>query len=449
MNENKEINEKIIEEITEEPPKEVTHEPESTYAFKWEYSEQMLHDKNADCEKKKGKSKRGAITYGIIMFAVFLLAFGILAASVMLDGLTIGNNPTNKELTVSEIVEKGLPSSVSVVAITGETSASNGSGFVINDYGYIVTNYHVVENSLQISIIDCNGVWSSAELIGYDKTVDIAVLYSENAKLSTATLADSSAAKLGETVVAIGCPVGSETELSVSNGIISNFKSQSLSYPAGMIQTNAPLNPGNSGGPLFDSKGNVVGIVTSKLVYTTDANGEKIPLDGIAYAIPINSVKAMIEGWIVQDLQQPKMGITVLSVEKGNSYLYDGNKGAIYPLVEENGVKYKVNSSVSMEELSISDLEDPANKAFEAEATGICVVGVTKGLGAEGKLRKLDIVTELNGQEVKTVTDAGKVFRNFKAGDTVQVKFCRDGTMLTVDMTLKTKGDMLRAERNS
>lgn len=447
MNEN--INEERNEEIEVEPPKETSNEPESTYAFKWEYSEQILHDKNAECEKRKKRSKRGMITYGAIMLVAFLVAFGILAASLLLDNLTIGNSAPAQELTVSEIVEKGLPSTVSIVAITGETSASNGSGFVINDYGYIVTNYHVVENSLQISIADYNGVWSSAELIGYEKTADVAVLYSEHAKLKAATLADSSVARLGETVVAIGCPVGSETTLSVSNGIISNFMSQSLSAPAGLIQTNAPLNPGNSGGPLFDSKGNVLGIVTSKLMYTTDVNGDKIPLEGIAYAIPINSVKLMIENWIVNDLQTPKMGLSAVSVEKGYWYFYSGSEGAIYYYFEENGVKYKTDFYGSSEKLSESELSDPENKIFEAYATGICVVGVTKGLGADGKIQLWDIVTELDGQPIKSVTEAKIVFQRFNAGDSIQVKFCRNGEMHTVSMTLKTKGDMLAADRNS
>ena len=451
-NENKEMNEEVATEIVEETIEEATEEkapePEATYAFKWEYSEQLLHDKNVD--KKKKKSKRGAITYGIIMAVVFLLAFGVLAASLTLDNWVGGGKPASQELSIVEIVDKGILSTVGIVAVTGETSASSGSGFVVNDYGYIVTNYHVVENSLDISIVDCYGDWFSAELIGYDKNVDIAVLYSEHAKLSAATLADSSMARLGETVVAIGCPVGSETELSVSNGIISSFKSQSVSFPAGMIQTNAPLNPGNSGGPLFDSRGNVVGIVTSKLMYTTDADGEKLPLDGIAYAIPINSVKAMIENWIVQDLQTPKMGLSGFAVVEEYSYFYNAGQGTLNLTYEENGVIYKiVDAYGKLEKIPDSELNDPANKAFTAEATGIFVVSITKGLGAEGKLQKWDIVTHLDGTAVETVYDARAVFQKFKAGDIIRVEFYRNGEELTVDMTLKTKGDMLAAERNS
>ena len=433
-----EENENIIEENKEESK-------DAVYAFKWNYSEQFEHDKRPS---SKRPVTRGAVTYGLIMLTVFVLAFAVLVASISL-GKAAPNNAISEELSVVQIIEKGMPSSVSILAAMDDgTSVSSGSGFVVNDYGYIVTNYHVIEGSSQIVITDCNGKQYSADMINYNAELDLALLYAENSFIAAATLADSNNLKLGETVVAIGSPTGSGTSLSVSNGIVSALDRQTSS-PVGMIQTNAPLNPGNSGGPLFDSNGNVVGIVTSKLAYTTDATGEKIPLDGIAYAIPINSAKAYIEMWIGKDLQKPMLGISAVPVEKGKVYFYDGVAGIIYNYAEVDGVKYKINSAGTALPLSQAELESKSNFIIDSKATGIYVIKVTKGLGAYGKLQAGDIVVALGGREVSNVVDAREVFDSLSAGDTVNVRFYRNGKLTSSSMTLKTKGDMLAADRNS
>ena len=382
------------------------------------------------------------------MLTVFVLAFAILAVSVSFNGLEPQNN-TKREMTVVEIVEKGMVSSVSIMAAMSDSTASGGSGFVVSDYGYIVTNYHVVEGAQQIVIIDSTGKQYSADIVDYNKHLDLALLYAENANIKAVTLADSDSLKLGETVVAIGSPTGSGSSLSVSNGIVSGVNRQTSSVSVGMIQTNAPLNPGNSGGPLFDSKGNVVGIVTSKLVYTDDSNGEKIPLDGIAYAIPINAVKEYVEDWMSKDLRKPMLGISAVPVTAGKMYFYDGAEGVLYNYLELGNVKYKVDSRGSKYILSVEDIENEINEIIDAKATGIYVVGVTKGLGAYGKLQRDDIVTGLGGEIITSVYDARNVFQNFNAGDAIKVDFYRNGEMMSANMILKTKGDMLAAERNS
>lgn len=423
---------------------------EAVYAFRWDYSDQFDHDKRSErsaYSKKNKASKRGAVIYGMIMCTVFAVAFAILAVSISMDNF--GRSDINEELTVTQIVEKGLPSSVSILAAKDDTVISSGSGFVVNDYGYIVTNYHVVENALQIVITDSLDNQFPADIVGYDADVDLALLYAEGANIKSAVLADSDKLQLGETVVAIGTPAGSGMELSVSNGIVSGVGRHLSSSSVGMIQTNAPLNPGNSGGPLFDSEGNVAGIVTSKLAYTTDSNGEKVPLDGIAYAIPINSVKKQIETWITQDLQSPMMGITAVPVTAGESYFYDGAEGVLYIYEEVDGVKYKVNSAGVKTKLTQAELENEENGIIDAKATGIYVIKTTKGLGAYGKLQKGDIVVSLGGVKVESVVDARDIFRNFKAGDVIEVEFFRNDQVMSIDMTLKTKSDMLSADKNS
>jgi S1-C subfamily serine protease len=426
-----------------------TSEEEPTYAFKWEYSKQFLNDKKIDVKSTDKPSRKGAKSYAFIMITAFVVAFTILFVSISFDNIIGGFRKDDEDMSVTEIVEKGLPSSVLIVAIKDENLGSTGSGFIVNDYGYVVTNYHVVADSVSIAIVDSLEEKYSADLIAYDKDVDLALLYSENLNIKAGTLADSDAAKLGETVVAIGCPTGSGLSLSVSNGIISGFDRYVSATNVGMIQTNAPLNPGNSGGPLFDSRGNVVGIVTAKLTYNTDLDGEKIPLDGIAYARPINAVKEKIVSWITKDVQKPMLGITAINVEEGNHYFYSGTEGVLYGYENNLGAEYKINAAGAKIKLTEEELQDPNNNIFKAEASGIYVVKVTKGLGAYGKLEYGDIVTELNGVEVAVVNDAREVFESLEAGDSVEVKFYRDGKSTATNMTLKTKGDMLAVEKGS
>lgn len=429
-----------------EKEKEDASVNEATFAFEWKYADEIS---GAEKNKKKKKSpQKGALVYALVMCAAFLVAFAILAASLSFEDLAGAHKVPDRELSVTEIVEKGMPSSVLIVAAKSENTASSGSGFVVNDCGYIVTNYHVVEESLQIVVFDSEYNQYYAEIVNTDPQMDLALLYAEGLYAPSATLADSNSAKMGELVVAIGCPVGSGESLSVSDGIISGFDRSIGLTNVGMIQTNAPLNPGNSGGPLFDSRGNVVGIVTAKMSYDVDLDGEKIPLDGIAYAIPINEAKESITEWIATDLEKPMLGIHAVSVEEGNSYFYCAADGIIYGYENELGKKYRINAYGERFELSKAELEDPDNIVLiNTKATGLLVVKITRGLGAYGKLERGDILVELNGEKTANTTEVRAIFGTLSVGEDVEVKIYRNGEPMTLKMTLKTKGDMLAAEK--
>jgi S1-C subfamily serine protease len=206
------------------------------------------------------------------------------------------------------------------------------------------------------------------------------------------------------------------------------------------------LNPGNSGGPLFDAYGNVVGIVESKLMYDTNVDGEKIPLDGIAYAIPINAAKSKIVEWIETDLTKPMLGIHAISVEENVDYFYSAAEGKIYLYVNEQGKNYSINAVGEKKELTDAQINDPENMIVHADKTGLLVVGITEGLGAYGKLERGDILVELNGEPTSNTAEVRAIFTKLSAGDTVDVKVYRNGEPLVMKMTLKTKGDMLAAE---
>ena len=427
-------------------------EPRAVRAFRWEYVQQSYYDNQAAAANEKAarpSGSKGGLIYGFIMTLAFLLAFSLLVVSLSLDDFAAWFKPTGDEkLSVEEIVDKCMPSTYTIVTQKGD-SASLGTGFVINDYGYIITNYHVVENAVDIAVLDSSSRTYSANLVGYDAKKDIALLHADFLKdIRPMILGDSDNVKLGETVVAIGCPRGDNYTLAVSQGIVSAKDRVMSSTNLAMIQTDAALNPGNSGGPLIDSHGNVIGIVTSKLLHDTDASGEKIPLEGMAFAIPINEAKAIIGEWMAEDLKKPMLGITVVAVKSGNSYFYDSYEGVLYGYQKIGNVEYKVNANGSTEPLTAEELGNPENRIFTAGATGIYVAKITKGLGADGVLKPGDIITKVGNVNVTTLNDTHKIFDEYSAGDVMDVEIFRDGRAQSVKVLLKTKEDMLKARND-
>ena len=356
--------------ITKQTLSEST-QPESAYAFRWDYSEQYINDKNRESQKRS-KREKGILTYAIIMTVAFLIAFSILAVALSFDNMANWFKADESNYSISDVVEIGMPSSVAVFGVHSDNTGSAGSGFILTDQGYILTNYHVVENAVNIVVVDSNDKDYSATLVGYDADIDIALLYIENSELTPVTIGDSDAVKLGEEVVAIGCPNGENFMFSVSNGIISGLN-RNMENSIGMIQTNAPLNPGNSGGPLFDSKGNLIGIVTSKLVSTEDSDGKVINLEGMAFAIPINAVLDLTREWIEADLETPMLGVTAVSVQKGKSYYFNHEEGRIYLLVSEGEKLFYYNDYNELVPFEDSLLKDKNNYIFYADATGVAI----------------------------------------------------------------------------
>ncbi len=433
------------ESLAEDAPFFAEEAPEKeVYAFKWTYTDQYMHDKD---EAPKQKKQKGALGYALVMISVFALAFAILACALVLDDAAawFKDPPAYSEgYSVKDIVKKGMPSTVAIIGVKGDGKANIGSGFVYNDMGYIITNYHVAENCINLNVVDSTGKDYTASLVNYDQAMDLALLYVENCELPAADIGNSATLELGETVVSIGCPNGDQYMFSPSSGIVSGLNRQ-ISTSVGMIQTTAPLNPGNSGGPLFNDRGEVVGVVTSKLSYTTNEDGEKIPLEGMAFAIPINAALC-VENWIEKDLQTPMLGVTAVGVEANNSYYFDGVSGRRYPHINIDGKDY-MDTGIEQIEITPEMLKDPNNYIVYADATGVLITDVTRGLGADGVLKRMDIVTEINGVAVTTVQDVKAVFITLKPGDKIDVKFYRDGKLEQAQMTLKTKSDMLEAEK--
>lgn len=253
--------------------------------------------------------------------------------STMLEGLRensqidIQKIDTSKQLTAAEVYAKNVNSTVGITtSITTNywgfqsTSAASGSGFIISDDGYILTNFHVIQNSNSITVALYDGTEYEAELIGYDESNDIAVLKVEGENLVPVILGDSDNMNVGDPVVAIGNPLG-ELTFSLTAGTVSAMdRTVTMSNGSTMklIQTDCAINSGNSGGALFNMYGEVIGITNAK--YSSSGSGASI--DNIGFAIPLNDVRRIVESIIENGyISKPYIGVSVSDVsEESQSY---------------------------------------------------------------------------------------------------------------------------------
>ena len=273
---------------------------------------------------------------------------------------TVVNSSHGQPMTPEQLYEANLGSCVGITVSTtmvnifgqATTSAASGSGFVLTQDGYIVTNFHVVKDaaedpSVKIEVSFENGDHYSAKLVGSAKDNDVAVLKIDAASnLVPVTLGDSDKLVVGEPVYAIGNPLG-ELTYSFTNGMISALDRLISTGPdvtLNMLQTNCAINPGNSGGPLFDSYGNVIGITTAKYVQSNSG----VSAEGLGFAIPINDVKA-----IIKDLMEhgyvtgkPYMGVQLEPVSS-DAQRYGIPAGAVVLYVADGSAAEKAGLKVN------------------------------------------------------------------------------------------------------
>ena len=242
--------------------------------------------------------------------------------------IDINKIDTSKIMTPAEVYATNVNSTVGVTtSITTNywgyqsTSAASGSGFIISEDGYILTNHHVIEGSDTITVSFYDGTSKEAKLIGYDAANDIAVLKVDATDLKPVVLGDSSKMNVGDTVLAIGNPLG-ELTFSLTSGAVSALN-RDVTTSAGvtmeLIQTDCAINSGNSGGALFNLYGEVIGITNAK--YSSGSNSE-VSIDNIGFAIPINNVRSIVESLIKDGfVTKPYIGVSVTDVsEEMQSY---------------------------------------------------------------------------------------------------------------------------------
>ena len=313
---------------------------ESGYSFYWNYNDQLAHDRL----QKRKKRKRRALITGLTALVALLLVTASIGATVLwgLQNFDFTSVPqesqTNQNqqqetqkpqsaLTTTAIAEMLNPAVVFVRA-AHDSSVSNGTGFFISSDGYIVTNHHVIEDALRIQVTLYDGTDLSATVVGYRAEDDIAVLKVDGNNYPTVQIGDSNALKPGDVAVIVGHPSGEDGKWSTTQGVISalnrvlSIEEASYFCEIKMIQTDATANPGNSGGPLCNDRGEVVGIITRK----------KTDYEGMNYAIPITeamlTVDAILNGKLdgfVSSVSQsrPKIGVTGVEILKGDVFVVD------------------------------------------------------------------------------------------------------------------------------
>ena len=308
---------------------------------------------------------------------------------------------TGKEMTAAEVYAANVNSTVGITtSITTNywgfqtTSAAAGSGFILTEDGYILTNYHVVENSNSITVAMYNGDTYDATLIGYDESNDVAVLKVDAEGLSPVVLGDSDNLNVGDSVVAIGNPLG-ELTFSLTAGLVSAKDREvtlSNSLTMDLIQTDCAINSGNSGGALFNLYGEVIGITNAK--YSSSSASSEASIDNIGFAIPIDQVRSIFESIITNGyIVKPYIGVTVSDVST-ESQSYGLPQGAAVRSVTENG---------------------PA---------------------AEAGLQESDIITTVNGEAITGSNDLVKLVKAASAGDTLELTVYRQGQTVTLTLTV-------------
>ena len=233
----------------------------------------------------------------------------------------IENIPQEGGISLQEIYTRNIPSVVSITS-QGSRSTSSGTGVVLSSDGYIVTNAHVVDSANTVSVQLTDDRTFSARLVGCDDVSDLAVLRIDCADLTAAQFGDSSTLRVGDTVVAIGDPLGAAFRGTYTNGIVSaiNRDVDMNGRTMTLIQTNAALNSGNSGGPLINCYGQVIGINTMKIGAFTDDAG----VEGLGFAIPSTVVKEIVDQFIAQgDVSgRPSLGISGESLSTFYQHYY-------------------------------------------------------------------------------------------------------------------------------
>lgn len=309
------------------------------------------------------------------------------------DGQTLMSPAEVYASTVNSVVSINC-SAVSTNIFGQQTeSASSGSGFIYTADGYIVTNQHVVANASSINVTLYNGDTYPATLVGSDSDYDVAVLKIDAKDLPAVTLGSSTDVNVGDTVLAIGNPLG-ELTFSMSQGIVScvNRAINVEGTPFNMIQVDASINPGNSGGPLMNLYGEVVGIVSAK--YSSYAN---TTVEGLGFAIPINDVQS-----IIKDIME--------NGSVGNKAYMAITAGT---MTQQMAAQYKINATEGVFVYSVED----------------------DGAGDKAGLKLGDVITKLNDTQITSMEDLSAAKKGFKAGDTVTLTVLRDGKEITTQLT--------------
>ena len=318
----------------------------------------------------------------------------LMAQSQNQSGTSISGTPNvnpHGGMTPAEVYAQNQQSVVLI-----ETNNATGSGFVLSTDGYVVTNYHVIEDASTIHVVLYDNNSYQATLVGYEANNDLALLKITAPNLQAVTLGSSDALIVGDQVAAIGNPLGELTSTLTVGYVSAKERDVSTdSATINMIQTDCAINSGNSGGPLFNMKGEVVGITSAKYSGMS-ASGASI--EGIGFAIPMDDVVGMLD-----DLKE-------------FGYVKSGYLGVtVYTVL-------------------------PSDAEMFGRPLGCLVESVTPGSCADlAGIQKADVITDLGGYHIEGYTDLSRALRVFDGGETTTITVDRNGQTLVLTITLDEK----------
>ena len=373
-------------------------------------------NKNAKSDvsyKKKDKKKSGNNT-GLVLIVSILLSFvcGMIGAYLICQ--TVSVEQVVKNITTSELVENSISSSVDkvygstvvVIASSKGKTISTGTGFIYkkkDGKAYIMTNNHVIDgaDSVAVEFNDKNDT-IDASIVGGDTYADIAVLTIKDDNYTSVEIGDVDSLKLGDTIFTVGSPMGVNYKGTVTKGILSgkermvevNLTGSTSDYYMKVLQIDAAVNPGNSGGPLCDVSGNVIGIISLKIV--------KDEVEGMGFAIPIED--ALKYASLIEDggeIARPYLGISMLDLSE--EYLLWQNRITLPDSISE----------------------------------GVAVVEVENGTPAsKAGLKKGDIITKINDEDTGTLAEFRYELYKHDVGEKIKVTFYRNGKEQSAEVTL-------------
>ena len=370
---------------------------------------------------KKNKNRRGLKITAIVLACVVAVggAFGVGYAArnifpaqqadiyvssrqpvevntVAVDGKTLMSYEELYQANVNSCVSINASATENIFGQEATVMASSGSGFIITKDGYIATNYHVIDGSNNVSVTLYDGTTYDAQVVGGDEDYDIAVLKVDpETDLTPVVIGNSDELNVGSQIAVIGNPLG-ELTFSMGEGIVSmtNRLINIDGTPFNMIQITAPVNAGNSGGPMFNMYGEVVGIVSAKL--SSNGSSSEASVEGLGFAIPINDVVSMIEDIMTNGYvtNKPYLAISVGTLQRGMIPNSAVSEGAYIYSVEEGGA---------------------------ADRAG---------------LRAGDIITKIDDIAIGELGDITAALKSYTAGDTVTITYYRNNQEQTAQLTL-------------
>ena len=374
--------------------------------------------------KRKKKNTKKIIKLIIIIIMSFIISFFLYNTYVNIDineanyeteklqsttnEQTVENVLENSE-KVSDMLERIIGSVVgisklknngnSIFSSSNEDALGIGTGVIVSEDGYILSNEHVTGSKFSTCYITLeNGKKQEGTVVWSDTDLDLSIIKIDAKNLTAITLGDSSKIRIGESVYAIGNPIGFEFRRTVTSGIISAKnrtirleENNNVSYMSDLIQTDATINPGNSGGPLINPNGEVIGINTVKISSA----------EGIGFAIPINVVKGIIESFKnTGKFEQPTLGI----------YVYDKE---VIPYLDTNIITF---------------------------TKGIYVAQINKnGPAYNTELKEGDIINTVDNKEINTMNDLREYIYTKKVGDIVELNITRGKINKIIKITLREK----------